>query len=63
MAGRVAQNEEGDVPPETAPQLRLGVGGEVTELGPGDRLELPARTTHWAEVVGGKDAVHVCASA
>jgi quercetin dioxygenase-like cupin family protein len=43
-------------------RLRLGVGEEVTELGPGDRLELPAHTPHWAEVVGGEGALYVCAS-
>ena len=43
-------------------RLRLGVGGKVSELGPGDRLELPANTPHWAEVVGDEDALYVCAS-
>ena len=43
-------------------RLRLGVGGKVTVLGPGDRLELPAHTPHWAEVAGDEDALYICAS-
>jgi mannose-6-phosphate isomerase-like protein (cupin superfamily) len=43
-------------------RLRLGAGGKVTVLEPGDRLELPANTPHWAEVVGEEEAHYVCAS-
>ncbi len=32
--------------------LRIEVSGEVFELKPGDRLYIPARTRHSAEVVG-----------
>jgi quercetin dioxygenase-like cupin family protein len=34
--------------------LRITVGDAAFELGPGDRLYLPAQTRHSAEVVGGK---------
>ena len=35
-------------------KLRITVGDSVFELGPGDRLYLPADTPHSAEVVGAK---------
>ena len=39
--------------------LRVIVGGEVVDLGPGDRLDLPAETPHTVEVVGLSPAVFV----
>jgi quercetin dioxygenase-like cupin family protein len=37
--------------------LRVRVGDAVFDLGPGDRIYLPARTRHAAEVVGSKTVV------
>ena len=37
--------------------LRLVVGGQTFDLGPGDRLYLPAGTRHSAEVRGAKTVV------
>ena len=37
--------------------LRVTVGSERYDLGPGDRLYLPAGTRHSAEVVGSKTVV------
>ena len=39
--------------------LRLTAGTEVIELGPGDRLDLPAGTPHASEVLGLSPAVYV----
>jgi mannose-6-phosphate isomerase-like protein (cupin superfamily) len=37
--------------------LRVTVGDETFDLGPGDRLYLPAGTRHSAQVVGGVTVV------
>ncbi len=37
--------------------LRVTVGDEAFDLGPGDRLYLPAGTRHAAEVIGSKTVV------
>lgn len=39
--------------------LRVAVQGEMIDLGPGDRLDLPADTPHALEVVGLSPAVSV----
>ena len=39
--------------------LRVLVEGEAVDLGPGDRLDLPAETPHAIEVVGLAPAVYV----
>ncbi len=39
--------------------LRVVVQGEIIDLGPGDRLDLPADTPHALEVVGLSPAVYV----
>ena len=33
-------------------EITVGVGDEKWVLGPGDRLDLPANTSHWAETRG-----------
>ena len=33
-------------------EITFGVGDEKWVLGPGDRLDLPANTSHWAETQG-----------
>jgi quercetin dioxygenase-like cupin family protein len=42
--------------------LRVHVGDEVVELGPGDRLDLPPGTKHGFEVVGLSPAIYVTGS-
>lgn len=42
--------------------LRVYVGAEIVELGPGDRLDLPPGTVHGFEVVGLSPAVFVTGS-
>jgi quercetin dioxygenase-like cupin family protein len=37
--------------------LRVTVGSDAYDLGPGDRLYLPAGTRHAAEVIGGRTVV------
>lgn len=39
--------------------LRVFIGDDVVDLGPGDRLDLPPGTTHGFEVVGLSPAVFV----
>lgn len=39
--------------------LRVRVGSETVELGPGDRLDVPAGTAHSSEVIGLSPAVYV----
>src|SRR5574341_2345088 len=39
--------------------LRVTADGEVHDLGPGDRLDLPAKTPHASEVVGLSPVVYV----
>jgi quercetin dioxygenase-like cupin family protein len=39
--------------------MRVTVGGHAVELGPGDRLDLPAGTPHAVEVVGLSPVVYV----
>jgi len=43
--------------------LRVYVGSDVVDLGPGDRLDLPAGTKHEVEVIGLSPAVYVTGSA
>ena len=33
-------------------EITFGVGDDTWVLGPGDRLDLPANTSHWAETQG-----------
>jgi mannose-6-phosphate isomerase-like protein (cupin superfamily) len=42
--------------------LRVYVGDEVIDLGPGERLDLPPGTTHRFEVIGLSPAVFVTGS-
>lgn len=42
--------------------LRVFVGDDVVELGPGDRLDLPSGTKHGFEVVGLSPAIYVTGS-
>ena len=42
--------------------LRVHVGDEIVELGPGDRLDLPPGTKHGFEVVGLSPAIYVTGS-
>jgi quercetin dioxygenase-like cupin family protein len=42
--------------------LRVYVGGEVIDLGPGERLDLPPGTKHGFEVIGLEPAVFVTGS-
>ena len=42
--------------------LRVFVGDEVVDLGPGDRLDLPPGTKHGFEVVGLSPAIYVTGS-
>jgi len=39
--------------------LRVRVGTETYDLGPGDRLDLPADTPHTTEVIGLSTAIHL----
>ena len=39
--------------------LRVTVGGQVLELGPGDRLDMPPETRHLIEVAGLAPAIYV----
>jgi quercetin dioxygenase-like cupin family protein len=39
--------------------VRVYIGNEVVDLGPGDRLDLPPGTTHGFEVVGLSPAIFV----
>lgn len=39
--------------------LRVRVGAETFDLGPGDRLDLPADTPHTTEVIGLGTAIHL----
>jgi quercetin dioxygenase-like cupin family protein len=43
--------------------LRVHIGQEVVELGPGDRLDLPPGTKHGFEVLGLSPAIFVTGSA
>lgn len=43
-------------------KMRYGVGNEEFILGPGDRLDLPAGTVHWARVEGDEPVIYLCAS-
>ena len=42
--------------------MRIYIGDEVVELGPGDRLDLPPGTMHGFEVVGLSPAIFVTGS-
>jgi quercetin dioxygenase-like cupin family protein len=42
--------------------LRVTVGDQTVELGPGDRLDLPPGTAHGIEVVGLSPAIYVTGS-
>jgi quercetin dioxygenase-like cupin family protein len=41
-------------------KIRIGTGGEVFELGPGDRLDMPPDTVHWAEVPESGPVSYLC---
>ncbi len=43
-------------------KMRYGVKDEEFVLGPGDRLDLPAGTIHWAKVEGDEPVFYLCAS-
>lgn len=43
--------------------LRIHIGDEVVDLGPGDRLDLPPGTRHGFEVLGLAPAIYVTGSA
>ena len=33
-------------------KMKLGIDGAEWVMGPGDRIDLPANTVHWAEMLG-----------
>jgi quercetin dioxygenase-like cupin family protein len=41
-------------------RARIGIGGEVTEVAPGDVVFIPAGTPHWYEVVGEERFEFLC---
>ena len=43
-------------------KMKIGIEGHEWIMKPGDRLDLPANTPHWAEVVG-KEAVQYLTAA
>lgn len=45
-----------------AGKMKIGTDGGTWTLSPGDRLDLPANTIHWAEVVGREDVKYLSAA-
>lgn len=43
-------------------QMKLGIGHHEWTLTAGDRIDLPAHTVHWAEIVGKKEARYLSAA-
>ena len=43
-------------------KMKIGTDGHEWMMKPGDRLNLPANTTHWAEVVGKEDVQYLSAA-
>jgi quercetin dioxygenase-like cupin family protein len=43
-------------------KMRLGTDNGTWMLNPGDRIDLPARTMHWAEVVGKEEVKYLSAA-
>ena len=41
-------------------RIRIGSGGTVFDLGPGDRPDMPPRTVHWAEVPEDGPVAYLC---
>ena len=41
-------------------KIKIGSGDQVFELGPGDRLDMPPRTLHWAEVTSDTPVTYLC---
>ncbi len=41
-------------------RARIGIGGEVFEVGPGDVLYIPAGVPHWYEVAGDESFEFLC---
>ena len=42
-------------------QMTIGIGDEFWVMKPGDRLDIPKNTFHWAKVTGRKDVVYLSA--
>jgi quercetin dioxygenase-like cupin family protein len=42
-------------------KMKLGIDGHEWVLKPGDRLDLPANTPHWAEVMGKEPVLYFSA--
>jgi quercetin dioxygenase-like cupin family protein len=43
-------------------QMKLGTDDGVWTMNPGDRINLPANTVHWAEVIGKKKVEYLSAA-
>ena len=41
-------------------RIRIGTKDRVFDLGPGDRLDMPPRTIHWAEVLSDTPVRYLC---
>jgi len=41
-------------------RAKIGIGGEVFEVGPSDVLYIPAGVPHWYEVLGGESFEFLC---
>jgi len=41
-------------------RMRLGLGGEVLEVGPGDVVFIPPGTPHWYENIGDEPVMFLC---
>lgn len=45
-----------------AGKMKIGAGIHVWTLKPGDRLNIPANTVHWAEVLGKEEVKYLSAA-
>ena len=46
-----------------AGKMKLGTDNGVWVMNPGDRIDLPAHTIHWAEIIGKEDVKYLSAAA
>ncbi len=44
-------------------KMKLGTNAQTWVLEPGDRIDIPANTSHWAEVVGKKPVCYLTSAA